>query len=225
MGAAVSTDAAIAASDAVGEAVARPTRSLACASRRRASAAMTRRACCRRSDERWGMPSRSWAEARDLGRSRVSDSGRIILQRLGPPRRRTGPAVLGPALVRVRYRHGMEAVGRKGVVTDAGGGTIVTIDHEPALAFFEQYLGSGAKHTPANRWPSSTAMPMRPLLPPRPAVLRRGHRRREGGGGVTPGAHVQLTIASHRRDPRGTRSAVQKRSRPIPTTPPAPRER
>ena len=115
----------------------------------------------------------------------------------------------------LRYAFGIDTgwkpVGRKGVVTDAGGGTIVTIDHEPALAFFEHYLGSGAKPTPANPlavFDSDADADPFYLRVPLSFDAATGAVR--VAGGVTPGAHVQLTIAVTDEILEGTRSAVQK---------------
>jgi hypothetical protein len=104
---------------------------------------------------------------------------------------------------------GWHPVGRVGTVSEVDGSTIRTIDGEPALAFYERYLGAGAKPSPANPLavfePGSDAFLLRV-----PIDVDEETGSMLVAGDVAPGALIQLTVAVTGDIFDGTRSAVQK---------------
>ena len=112
---------------------------------------------------------------------------------------------------------GWHPVGRAGTVSDVDRSTIRTIDGEPAVAFYERYLGAGAKPSPAN--------PLAVFESGSDDFLLRvpiGVDEETGSmvvaGDVAPGALVQLTVAVTDDIFEGTRSAVQKAIKGFPST-------
>ena len=104
---------------------------------------------------------------------------------------------------------GWRAIGARGRITESAGNVIHRIDDEPALAFYQRYLGEGGMPTPAN-----------------PLAVYEGAGEdfylrvpfasdADGGwvvvtGGIPPGAEVRLTVAVTDEIFEGTRSAVVK---------------
>jgi hypothetical protein len=114
----------------------------------------------------------------------------------------------GPLSFSFGIDNGWRPVGRTGTVTDASLSTIRTIDHEPALAFYEHYLGPGATPTAANPLAvfedDSEDFYLRvPLL----ADSATGAI--DVAGDASLGARVRLTIAVTDEIFDGTRSAVR----------------
>ena len=100
-------------------------------------------------------------------------------------------------------------MGRTGTVTDASGFTIRTIDGEPAIVFYERYLGPGGKPTPANPLAvfddDSEDFHLRvPLEPTRETGSV------DVAGDISEGARVRLTVAVTDDIFDGTRSAVRR---------------
>jgi hypothetical protein len=103
---------------------------------------------------------------------------------------------------------GWRPVGRTGTVTDASANTIRMIDEEPAVAFYERYLGPGAKPTAANPLAvfqdGSEDFYLRVPLEVDPATGAI-----DVAGNASLGAEVRLTVAVTDEIFEGTRSAVR----------------
>jgi len=115
----------------------------------------------------------------------------------------------GPVLHSFGVDTGWRAVGRTGTVTDAEGSSIQTIDGEPAVAFYEHYLGGGAKPSAGNPLAvfedESDDFYLRV-----PLRFDAATGTIEMAGRVTTGARVRLTVAVTEEIFDGTRSAVRK---------------
>jgi hypothetical protein len=111
---------------------------------------------------------------------------------------------------------GWHPVGRVGIVSDGDGSTIRTIDDEPAVAFYERYLGAGAKPSPANPLAVFESEADDFILRV-PLAVNEETGSMVVAGDVAPGAHVQLTVAVIGDIFEGTRSAVQKAIKGFPT--------
>jgi hypothetical protein len=126
----------------------------------------------------------------------------------------------GPLSASFGVDNGWRPVGRTGTVTDASGFTIRTIDGEPAIEFFERYLGSGARPTAANPLAvfhgDSDRFHLRVALEADPTTGAV-----EVAGDVTVGSRVQLTVAVIDDIFDGTRSSVQQALKAFPPTAPA----
>ena len=110
---------------------------------------------------------------------------------------------------------GWRPVGSRGRVTEVSGTTIHRIDGEPALAFYQRYLGPDVKPTPANPlavFEGDTDDFY--LRVPLPSDAPAGSVRLSGG--VPEDATVQLTVAVTDEIFAGTRSAVQKAMKGFP---------
>ena len=114
----------------------------------------------------------------------------------------------GPLSFSFGIDNGWRPVGRTGTVTDASLGTIRTIDHEPALAFYERYLGPGATPTPANPLAvfedDSEDFYLRV-----PILADSATGAIDVAGDASLGARVRLTVAVTDEIFGGTRSAVR----------------
>jgi hypothetical protein len=123
----------------------------------------------------------------------------------------------GPVTSSFGIENGWRPVGRTGIVTDASGFTIRTIDDEPAIAFFERYLGHGAKPTAANPLAvfdgDSERFHLRVAIGTDPATGAI-----EAAGDVSVGARVQLAVAVIEDVFDGTRSSVQQALKMFPST-------
>ncbi len=117
---------------------------------------------------------------------------------------------------------GWRPVGRTGTVTDASRSTIRTIDGEPAVVFYERYLGPGGKPTAANPLAvfadASEDFHLRVPLEADPSTGSV-----EVAGDISEGARVRLTVAVTGDIFDGTRSAVRHAidAYPATTAPPA----
>jgi hypothetical protein len=122
----------------------------------------------------------------------------------------------GPLSVSFGIDNGWRPVGRTGTVTDASGFTIRTIDDEPAVVFYEHYLGANAKPTPANPLAvfdgDSDRFHLRVALKADPATGAI-----EVAGDVSVGSPVRLTVAVIDDVFDGTRSAVQQALKGFPS--------
>jgi hypothetical protein len=104
---------------------------------------------------------------------------------------------------------GWRPVGRRGRVTASAGGSIIEIDGEPAIAFYQRYLGPNVRPTPANPLAvfedSSQDFYLRvPIgMDPETGAI-------EVAGGLPADAVVQLTVAVIDEIFDGTRSALAK---------------
>lgn len=103
-------------------------------------------------------------------------------------------ALYGPVKVGVGVSSGWTPIGQRGLVTQAVGPTIVSIDHAPAYQFYERYLGPDAETTPE--------YPLGVFLPGSTVPILRAPLRTdpESGaitftGNVPQGAEVQITEA------------------------------
>jgi hypothetical protein len=103
---------------------------------------------------------------------------------------------------------GWRPVGRRGRITDAGPSTIRRIDDEPALAFYQRYLGEAMAPTPANPLAIFEDDPADFYL--RVPIAADEHGSVRVAGGVPNGANVQLTVGMTDEIFAGTRSAVRK---------------
>jgi hypothetical protein len=111
---------------------------------------------------------------------------------------------------------GWHPVGRVGTVSDVERNTIRTIDGEPAVAFYERYLGVGAKPSAANPLAVFESGSDDFLLRV-PITVDEETGSMVVAGDVAPGAIVQLTVAVIDDIFEGTRSAVQKAIKGFPS--------
>lgn len=104
---------------------------------------------------------------------------------------------------------GWKPVGPKARVTRASDGEVYEIDGEPALAFFERYLGPGAEPAVAN--PLAVFEDDSEQFYLRAPIF---HHRSSGSvrfaGGIPENATVQLTVAATDEIFEGTKSALSK---------------
>jgi hypothetical protein len=123
----------------------------------------------------------------------------------------------GPLSSSFGIDNGWRPVGRTGTVTDASGFTIRTIDDEPAIVFFERYLGPRAKPTAANPLAvfegDSDRFHLRVALQADPATGAV-----DLAGDVSVGSRVQLTVAVIDDVFDGTRSSVQQALKTFPAS-------
>jgi hypothetical protein len=121
----------------------------------------------------------------------------------------------GPLSFSFGIHAGWTPVGPRGRVTRAEKGVVYEIDGEPALAFYERYLGKGIDPAFAN--------PLAVFDEPSGRFYLRAprvHDREAGavgvGGDVPENAEVQLTMASTDEIFEGTRSALSEAIRRYP---------
>jgi hypothetical protein len=115
----------------------------------------------------------------------------------------------GPLIFSFGLDAGWRPVGKPGRVTRATASVVYEVDDEPAMAFYERYLGAGARPTVANPLAvfedDSDDFYLRVAVP----------RDKEPGaltvtGGIHEGARVQLTVAVTEEIFDGARSAFQR---------------
>lgn len=115
----------------------------------------------------------------------------------------------GPLIFSFGLDAGWRPVGKPGRVTRATASVVYEVDDEPAIAFYERYLGAGARPTMGNPLAvfedDSDDFYLRVAFP----------RDRDPGaltvtGGVPEGARVQLTVAVTEEIFDGARSAFQR---------------
>ncbi|MEX2457580.1 MAG: FIST N-terminal domain-containing protein, partial [Actinomycetota bacterium] len=115
----------------------------------------------------------------------------------------------GPLVHSFGVDAGWHPVGKRGRVTRVAEGTVYEIDDEPALGFYERYLGAGARPTSANPLAvfeeDSDDFYLRVAFADdeHPGALR-------VVGGLGEGARVQLAVAATEGIFDGTRSAFQR---------------
>jgi hypothetical protein len=115
----------------------------------------------------------------------------------------------GPLIFSFGLDAGWRPVGKPGRVTRATASVVYEVDDEPAMAFYERYLGAGVRPTVANPLAvfedDSDDFYLRVAVP----------RDKEPGaltvtGGIHEGARVQLTVAVTEEIFDGARSAFQR---------------
>ncbi|MGE5226235.1 MAG: FIST signal transduction protein [Planctomycetaceae bacterium] len=121
----------------------------------------------------------------------------------------------GPLAYSFGVDTGWRPVGREGTVTEASGMTVRTIDDEPAVAFYERYLGPGAKPSAANPLAVFDGDPEGFYLRV-PLRFEAETGAIEVAGDVAPGSTVRLTVAVTDDIFDGTRSAATEALRSYP---------
>jgi len=135
--------------------------------------------------------------ARQIWNDRIEEDAAVVL------------AFSGPLSVSFGIDTGWRPIGARGRVTESDGDVIRAIDDEPALAFYQRYLGPGGRPTPANPLAvfESDAEEFYLRVPRNSDAV-------EGTlltAGVVPhGVEVQLTVAATDEIFAGTTSAVRK---------------
>jgi hypothetical protein len=112
---------------------------------------------------------------------------------------------------------GWRPIGNRGRVTESAGNVIRAIDGEPALAFYQRYLGEGGKPTPANPLAMyEGAGEDFYLRVPFPSDVEDGTVIVTGG--VPRGVEVRLAVAVTDEIFEGARSAIVKARNAFPGT-------